>query len=451
AKPWREEVYVQANSYPHPVIGHELAHVIAGAFGAGPFRVAGPWGGLIPDPGRIEGIAVAAAPDEDDELTASEWAAAMQRLKLLPELQSLFRLGFLGEPSSRAYTVAGAFVGWFTERYGSDKLRAWYGGAELPALTGGKDLAALDGDFRAYLEQIELPAAAMNTARARFDRPAFFARDCPRVVDRLSGQADQRLGVGDFREAEQRYRQVLALDPHHDAARFGLAACARKRGDEAEAERRYVELSKSPALTKIEQATALEAAADLHFRAGRREEAERLYGQAFDLLFDEGRLRTIDVKRWALGGPAKDAVDALLIGDPELGASWDVAAPLIAGVDVRHPEQGVTAYLLGRNLMQRGRYREAAGYLDDALRRPLELVRVQAEARRNRLLVACALADKERALRVLGDILGEPALTRSQRAGVLRLGERCGVRIPDSTPPAPGGAAPAQTPAAPAR
>ncbi len=56
----------------------------------------------------------------------------MQRLDLLPELERLFRLGFLGQPSSRAYTVAGSFVNWFAERFGMPKLRAWYGGAALP-------------------------------------------------------------------------------------------------------------------------------------------------------------------------------------------------------------------------------------------------------------------------------------------------------------------------------
>jgi tetratricopeptide (TPR) repeat protein len=451
AKPWREEVYVQAAPFPHPVIGHELAHVIAGSFGSGMFRVAGPLGGWIPDPGRIEGIAVAAAPDEDDELTADEWAAAMLELAILPELEQIFRLGFLGQNSSRAYTVAGAFVGFFEARYGRDKLRAWYGGADLPSLTGGRDLRALDRDFRAHLQGIELPEQALATAKARFDRPAFFARDCPRIVDRLAGQAEQRLAVGDVDNAEERYRQVLRLDARHSGARFGLAGCARKRGDDAAAEKQYLELARAPELSKIEQAGALEAAGDLRFSAGLADEAKGFYGQAAERLFDEGRLRTLDVKRWVLGSPLKGAVDALLIGEPELGPSWDVAAPLLGNVDVRHPEQGLSAYLLGRNLLQRGRYHEAATYLDDALKRPLELPRVLAEARRNRLVVACARREQQRGAEVLAALVGDPALTRSQRQGLIRFGERCGIKIPGSTPLAPGGAGPAQTPAAPAR
>ena len=67
------------------VLAHELAHVVSGSFGSGPFRVAGPLGGLIPDPGRIEGIAVAASPGEDDDFTLFEWSKALLDLNLLPE------------------------------------------------------------------------------------------------------------------------------------------------------------------------------------------------------------------------------------------------------------------------------------------------------------------------------------------------------------------------------
>ncbi len=96
AKPWRHEVYVQLSAYPHPVLGHELAHVVAGSFGRGPFRIAGSAGGLWPDPGLIEGVAVAASPD-DDELTDAQWAHAMLDLGSLPPMASVFSLGFLDQ------------------------------------------------------------------------------------------------------------------------------------------------------------------------------------------------------------------------------------------------------------------------------------------------------------------------------------------------------------------
>jgi hypothetical protein len=99
AKPWREEVYLQLGGYPHPVLGHELAHVIAGSFGRGPFRIAGDLGGLLPNPGLIEGMAVAASPDDED-LTDAQWARAMMQIGILPDMRTIFSLEFLGGASS---------------------------------------------------------------------------------------------------------------------------------------------------------------------------------------------------------------------------------------------------------------------------------------------------------------------------------------------------------------
>jgi len=109
AKPWRREVYVQLAAYPHPVLGHELAHVVAGSFGRGPFRIAGSLGGLWPDPGLIEGWRFAASPD-DDELSDTQWVHAMLELGSVPPIRQVFSLGFLGVAASKSYTLAGSFV-----------------------------------------------------------------------------------------------------------------------------------------------------------------------------------------------------------------------------------------------------------------------------------------------------------------------------------------------------
>jgi hypothetical protein len=57
AKPWRNEVYLQLGGWPHPVLFHEIVHVVAGNVGRGPFRVSGGIGGLLPSPGIVEGVA----------------------------------------------------------------------------------------------------------------------------------------------------------------------------------------------------------------------------------------------------------------------------------------------------------------------------------------------------------------------------------------------------------
>src|SRR2546430_9388137 len=109
AKPWRREVYLQPAGYPHPVLGHELAHVVAGSFAGGPFHIAGKWKGIKANPGLIERLAVAASPDRDPP-TPTEWSPAMLDPKLLPPGRPLASFDFLGENAAKSYNIAVAFV-----------------------------------------------------------------------------------------------------------------------------------------------------------------------------------------------------------------------------------------------------------------------------------------------------------------------------------------------------
>ncbi|HYO94082.1 MAG TPA: tetratricopeptide repeat protein [Polyangiaceae bacterium] len=422
AKPWRNEVYLQPAGYPHPVLGHELAHVVAGSFGSGPFRVAGPLAGWVPDPGRIEGIAMAAAPDENDALTLEEWAAAMRRAKLLPALPSLFRLSFLGHNAAQAYTAAGAFLRFLHAEQGAEVIRRWYAGETLESIVH-QPLSTIEARWHRSLDAVTLSTAALTTARARFDRPAFFARRCPRVIDRSAALAQARLAGGDVQGAREAFTSVLRLDPHDSGARLGLAACKAREGQISQASEAYGVLSEANDAAPWARSAAQEAMADLALRQGQVELARKGYQQLATTTADEDRLRTLDVKQLADAGIAREAIVLLLIGD-ELGPSWDVAAAKLGEWAARDPELGVADYLLGRNLMSRARYREAAFYFDRALSRRLLEPRILEEALRLRLIVGCASADSYTASWALGRLL-ERRLSSSRLQGIQRFAERC--------------------------
>ncbi len=429
AKPWRREVYVQFARYPHPVLGHELAHVIAGSFGAGPFRVSGPLGGWIPDPGRIEGVATAATPSDDPQLTLAGWSRAMLDLGLLPPLTSVFRLSFLGENSSKAYTVAGAFVEWLRAAHGAAAVRGWYSGTPLPALTGGKDLTALEGEWRASLAKEALSAQSLEAARARFDRPAIFGRKCPHVVDRILGEAHGRLGQGDVGGARERFDRVLALDRAHFGARAGLGSCSIKASDDADARRRFEELAGDPKLHAVLRLSAEESLADLDLATGQLARAVERYRRIAAGVADEDRLRTLDVKASAASERERAAIATLLVGDVRLGRDFGEAAALLGEWSAAAPDDGLPEYLLGRNFYNAGRYPEAARRLDRALEKKLRLPRVEREALRLRVIVGCALDDRPRAGEALSRFRALPGVEPAARAGVEQMAQRCGLSM----------------------
>jgi hypothetical protein len=120
-----EEIYIQHEAWPHPVLRHELAHVFAGAAGDRLFRLS--MAGVIPQLGLVEGIAVAADRRVTGNVALHQSVRAMRQAGLLPPLEQVFSgLGFWALPSGRAYTVAGSFSRYLLTQYGAGKLLAVY-------------------------------------------------------------------------------------------------------------------------------------------------------------------------------------------------------------------------------------------------------------------------------------------------------------------------------------
>jgi tetratricopeptide (TPR) repeat protein len=425
AKPWRHEVYLQPAGYPHPVLGHELAHVVAGSFAPGPFHIAGRWKGVKANPGLIEGIAVAAAPDED-ALTPAEWSRAMLDLKILPPVTSLFSFDFLGQNASKSYTVAGAFVRFIKSTYGAETLRSWYGGGDLPALTKSS-WQDLEARWRAEIAQIKLPDAAEAIARARFDRPSVWGRKCPHTVDLFRKEAERAADRGDYIQARRTYEDLLRLDPHDDGARLSIAGCLMRRGEVEEASKVLAAVLGDASASRIVQNRALSQLADLDISGSNYDRAAQRYAQLAARSLDEDTLRTIEVKAGALGDPrARRAVAAYLVGSPERGIDTMTAGALLGSWAAEDPTDGLPEYLLGKDLANRGLYTDAAERFDRALAKRLPPGRVTREALRQRVIVACALGDAataRKAYDIWVDRGAEPFAAR--REALRNLLQRC--------------------------
>jgi hypothetical protein len=163
AKPWRNEVYLQVQSWPHPVFAHEIAHVVAGNYGVGPFRVAGRLGGLWPNPALIEGVAVAAAWSVHDGLTPHQWARAMLEQQMAPSLSAITGAAFLAQPKGQAYTLSGSFVRYVLDTYGNRAVRRLYMTSDA-ATAVGKPLEPLEREWHTFLKPTPLPDAVRAAA-----------------------------------------------------------------------------------------------------------------------------------------------------------------------------------------------------------------------------------------------------------------------------------------------
>lgn len=426
AKPWRAEVYLTRAPYPHSVLGHELAHVVAGAFGRGPFRIAGAIGGLLPNPGLIEGVAVAASPSPHQALTPEQWAAAMQQLGLLPPLDTVFSLDFFGQSSQRAYTVAGAFLGWIRERYGPKALRAWYSGAELPSLTRGLDLPALERLWHEELRGVSIDAPALEQARVVFSRPSVFGRRCPHVVDREEREGYLRLGWGDVARARAAFERVLELDPSDVSARLAIGSCAMRQGDAPGARRLYSEVASDPRLAALERGTGEENLADVDLWQKKLDSARRRYAGIEATVFSPDRLRQLTIKRQVRSEVERQAVTTLLLGD-RLGFGWPSAVADLEAWAQAEPEQGTAQYLLAKNFYNDGQWERASRYLDAALDRTLTSPLIEREAYRVRMAAACALGDLAAARKAYAGLARDPDLGRAQRRSLAGFADRCGI------------------------
>ncbi|HXX68744.1 MAG TPA: hypothetical protein VEK07_16270 [Polyangiaceae bacterium] len=403
AKPWRREVYVQREPYPHPLLGHEIAHVVAGSFAPGPLHVGG---GLWPNPGLIEGVAVATSPD-DDQLTDAQWARAMLDLGILPSPSAVFSLGFLSNSAPMSYTVAGAFVSWVSSRWGTSVVRTWYGGGSIERLTG-QSWAALGDLFRAWLQTLRMPPQATSYARARFARPSVWQRRCPHVVDAVVGQADECRDERRFVAALRLYDAALSVDADDWRARFDRAVLRLRGAAPSSGRSELASIAANERAPKTWRDRSLVAIADDDLAHDRVAEAVNAYRTVADETLDEDVARTLEVKILAAADPlSRRVVVDLLIAEPRVPVdhAWTVAATL--GVWAEGTRSPLAEYLLGKNLSLHGDWALAAQWLDRALDGDVPSARIAREVLRTRAICACALEDRSGIARVRR-LLGAP-------------------------------------------
>ncbi|HUM09319.1 MAG TPA: hypothetical protein VLT82_00045 [Myxococcaceae bacterium] len=412
-KPWLGSVFLNDAPFPHPTLKHELAHVVAGAFGSGPFRVTSRW--LVPVMGVVEGVAVA-ADDPTGELTLHAWAAGMRRLGLMPDLRGLLGpAGFWSAAPARAYSAAGSFFRWLQESQGTERLQRLLAHGDFARIYG-RSLDTLVSEWERMLDTLPLDDSAVNRAFARFRQPSLFRRPCVREVAALAEEARAETSSNPAR-ALQLLRTCAGLQPDEPDFPLGETGLLRRMNRPAEAaealERAEALVAGRPAL----EAQVLLARADLAWSNGDLQTAGAALQQALSLHPGRDLEREAEVKRAAL---ADARVRPMLHAFFDAGTD-DLRLWALERARQVAPEDGVVNYLLGRRLLALGIPGEAAEALGRALSTTLP-EQVGREAWR--LLVSAHYRAGDCAA-VRSDLGRMPDLSDAVRAEVTEWQARC--------------------------
>lgn len=410
AKPWRHEVYLQVGDWPHPVLFHELVHIVVGNVGRGPFRISGGLGGLLPSPAIIEGVAVAAAWEPRGGLTPHQWARAMLDAELAPPLASVEGLSFLLQPASRAYTASGSFVRWILETEGSAAIRRLYLTGNFDAALG-RPLAEAEREWHRFLrEEVELPEEARALARLRFERPGIFGQICPHRIANLQDALAADLSAGDDRSALRTCASILALDDGQAGTRALLVGALARLGETGRAEHELAALIGPPSAAPPLVFAARQALADAHWMRGEREEAERIYRALMTEPASGEQLRQIEVRLLGveMGGAGERALRGLLVPRREIQSDAATAMAHIAELEqVR--DDGLAAYLAARQFLFRQRYDLVLPRIVEARRLGLPSARLEGEARRVEALARYGHQDHDGTARIWREVLRDAA------------------------------------------
>ncbi|MFN2549124.1 MAG: tetratricopeptide repeat protein [Myxococcales bacterium] len=377
-KPWLRQIHVNDAGVPHPVLRHELVHAL------GADIAHGPWGvprGIIPQMALIEGVAVA-GDWPIGEFTIHEEARALRELKLLPDVGRLFKPGlFYAESGPRAYTTAGSFVRWLWETKGPREMY------ELYSSYKSLDAGTLAPAYLAFLDSLREPARAVALAEQRFSAPAIVRKRCPHEVAMLQRQASN---ARDPVTAAALWTRCADLEPDDPALLVSLHRAQVRAKDFGAALATETKAFAHPKLSKPLRAQLLTESGDAAWKGADAARAEALFAQAAQLPQSEPLERALAIRLKSIEDPTTWPALRPLIAD---GNTSPEILLEVRDLDLAHPRDGTAAYLIAKQLQNRGAWAECLKYASNALSRDLPGPLFVQEALRMRGIAAWHLGD----------------------------------------------------------
>ena len=202
ANPVHKEIHMVYGSFPHPILKHELVHVMAGDFGTDYLKIS-------PKIGLLEGIAVA-ADWNGDGYTRHQWSKSMIDKGMAPEVEDILGFGFWYAPPRVSYTIMGSFSKYLIDTYGIEDFKEFYRTGD-PSVYG-KSVVDLTNEWKEFLEGIYVPEETRVIAESKFSEPSIFEATCPRRVASLKTKGFKFFRDNDYYRAVQSFEEALSYN-----------------------------------------------------------------------------------------------------------------------------------------------------------------------------------------------------------------------------------------------
>ncbi len=413
AKPWRREAYLQMGQWPHPVLAHELVHAVLADTARPPFHVAARWAGLLPNPGLIEGAAVALAWDVREDLDPHQWARIMLDAQILPSAGELMSLRFTALPARRAYAAAGSLTSFLMESRGMESFRRAYYRGQITKLQ------ELEAKWHSFLRDVGVTAEDRGVAEVALAQKSVFTRVCPHRIAQLQDQLQLDLDAHDDAQLIDTCHAILDIEESHASAQAALVGAYARTGREQQAQQTLRALELDEGTPKPILASALEELADAAWETGHGESARELYEELLAIPQSDDSARGREVKELAIDAAAiqQTLIFELLVERPSPAVAMHIAHRLSAS-----RTDGLGPYLAARQLMGQNRYDLALLLVEDAERRGLPTGRLERERERMHGISLFGVGRYEDAARIWTDRLAaRPANVAEARRWLERI------------------------------
>jgi len=287
ANPVHNEIHLIYDSFPHPVLKHELVHVMAGEFGNDVLRIS-------PKIGLLEGIA-GAVDWRGQKYTPHQWSKVMIELGIAPQIEDITGFGFWYAPAEVGYTLMGSFSKYLIDTYGIEKYKSAYKTGSFSEY--GKNVDELAREWNEFLKLVEAPPETKAIAEARFSRPSIFQAKCPRKIAELKNRGYKDFDEDNYHDARKNFSNALEYNNSDPALIYWLAYSHYYDGNFD----RALEISRSSSPeTQIEKDLLRNLEGNTLWQTGNSEEAQLTFIDLLSHQLTESAKRELEIKLTAI-------------------------------------------------------------------------------------------------------------------------------------------------------